>query len=404
MLSITTPENGEIQLTQSDVGDVVVRGYTVISGQGNCQNTVDFLRLEHLHLNASLLFASEWMQVDHPVVIEGRISGYGGLIVSGTLPFFLNDGTLDVGELRLCDGDASFPVPTTGYQSLTLEAKNTHSIFTLHGEYHVADFTLIADARALCVEVDATTVIHCSGSFVAQNCGDGIFRWFGDGSETWILKGNSSQTLDLEFEHGHHVLGTIINSKTGGDITVLSPIYVVDYRKPDGTPLPAPTNMIILSNQFLKGRLFLITSDSDSCIFQDGMKLENGKIMSKGTAAFFAQLTDFENQPLRPELVEHILLNCSVMNPIAPYLHESRRTVIQQLSLDIASVLSPVWRTDENRLPESQVFNFYLNSAMLRELQFDEPGLYYVTFSVKLFGHKNGVPFRYEILCERPSI
>ena len=399
---IATPQTGEIRIEQNDEGDIVVRGRTVISGKGICRNTIDFLRLEHLQLHAMLLFTSERMQVDHPVVMDGHITGDGRLIVSGTLPFELSDQSLDVGELLMFDGDASFAVPTSGYQSLTLEAKNRDSFFLLRGEYFIEDFTLIADAHALTVEVDQTTVIHCSGAMLTQKSHGGNVRWHGDGAETWILEGNASQTFDVTFEHGHHVLGTVINNKSGGDITIVSPLSVVYYRMQDGTPLPALANMTVHSTISLNGSLFLVTSDSNSCLSQEGMKLEAGRIMSRGTAAFFAHLTGREGQPLHPELVKKILLECTVMNPSAPYLHKPRRTVVRQLNLEIPRVLSPVWQTDENRLPEGQTYNFYLDSAMLRELQFVEPGLYFVTFAVKLFGQRNAIPFRYEILCERP--
>ena len=160
--------------------------------------------------------------------------------------------------------------------------------------------------------------------------------------------------------------------------------------------------MTILSEVSLKVQLYLVINGSGECLSEEGMKLQQATIISGGTMSFFAQLADLKDQPIRPELVEQILLDCQMMNPAAPYLHEPRRTVIRQLNLVVPSVLSPAWRTDVYRLPEGQTFNFHLDSSMLRELQFEEPGLYYVTFGVKLFGHKNALPLRYEILCERP--
>ena len=404
VLNITPPQAGEIQLTQSDEGNVLLRGQTVITGHGICQNTIDFLQLEHLLLNATLRFTSEQMQVDHPVVLGGNITGTGSLILLGTQPFPLNGDSLDVGELHVVDGDASIVVPTSGYQSLTLEAKNRDSRFALHGEYHIDDFTLMTDAHTLTLEAGHATSIYCTGSVATSCSGNGSIRWHGDGSETWVLEDNAVQTLDMTFEHGHHVLGTVINSKTGGSITVASPLCVVDYRKPDGTSLPALANLTVLSKQSLQGELFLVVNGTGECVSGEGVKLQRVTIISGGTVAFYAKLTDLEEQPLRPELVEQIRLDCHVMNPLAPYLHEPRRTVLNRLNLEIPRVLSSVWRADENRLPQGQTFNFHLDSAMLRELQFDEPGLYYVTLTVKLFGHKNAVPFRYEIHCERPVI
>ena len=252
--------------------------------------------------------------------------------------------------------------------------------------------------------VDHATTICCTGSITSQNNGNGGILWHGAGSEIWILQGNAAQTIDVTFEHGSHVLGTVINSKTGGSLTVGAPLSVVYYRKPDGTPLTAPANMTILSKQSLKGQVFMFAHGSGEYFSEDGIKLRNATLISGGTAVFYVKLTDLDDQPIRPELVEQILLDCRVMNPVAPHLHEPRRTVIRHLNLEIPSVLSPVWRTDANRLPEGQTYNFHLDSSMLRELQFDEPGLYYVTISVKFFGQKNAVPFRYEILCERPLI
>ena len=157
-------------------------------------------------------------------------------------------------------------------------------------------------------------------------------------------------------------------------MTVISPLNVVDYRKPDGTPLPAPANMTILSAMSLKGHLFLVTSLSDACLSQEGMRLENGRIISRGTSAFFAQLTDRDDQPLNPIHVERIWLDCTMMNPAAPHLHAPRRTLISHLNLEIPYVLSPTWQTDASRLPNGGTFNFHIDRAMFRELRFEEPG------------------------------
>jgi hypothetical protein len=404
ILNITTPQTGEIQLTQNDEGNVVLYGITKITGNGTCRNTIDFLRLEYLQLSTSLEFTSERMQVDHPVICNGGISGNGKLILSGISPFQLRDASLDVGELHLYDGNGSFPVPASGYRSLTLESRNRDSLFTLRGEYGIASLTMMTDTHTLTVDIDPTTVIHCSGAVNTQKYGDGNIRWLGDGSETWVLEGNASQTLDMNFEHGYHVLGTMFNDKSSGTLTVLSPLSVVYYMKPDGTPLPAPENMTILSAVSLQCQLFLVTGGTGKSLSQEGTRLENGTVISGGTVAFYARLADQDGQPIHPNLVEKIRLDCTLMNPIAPYLHDPRRSVIRNLELDVPRVLSPGWQTDVKRLPEGKMYNFCMNSSMFRELRFEQPGLYYVTFTVKIFGQKNAVPFRYEIHCERPVI
>jgi len=400
--NITTPQTGEILLTQNDTGNIFLRGQTVIAGNGSCRNTIDDLRWEHLQLDAFLQFTSDCMQIDHPVVLGGNISGNGKLILSGTRPFQLNDDSLDVDELHIYDGDGSFPVPAFGYQSLTLEARNRDSLLALRGEYRIANMTMIADTHTLTVDADPTTTIHCTGDIVTQKSGGGNIRWLGDGLETFVLEGDASQTLDMNFEHGYHVLGTMLNDKSGGTLTFASPLSVVYYMKPDGTPLPAPANMTILSALSLQCQLHLAMGGTGECLSQEGTRLENGIILSGGTIIFYARLADQDGQPIDPKQVSTILMDCRLMNPIAPYLHEPRKTLTRFFALDIPRVLSPGWQTDAKRLPEGQTYNFRLDSAMFRELRFEQPGLYYVTFTVKMFGQKNPVPFRYEIHCERP--
>ena len=194
---------------------------------------------------------------------------------------------------------------------------------------------MLREEYTLTVDVDSTTVIHCSGSITTQNSNGGNIRWPGDGSETWILEGDATQTIDMTFEHGRHILGTVLNNKSGGDVTIISPLSVMDYRKPDGTPLSAPANMTILSALALKGRLFLVTSLSDQCLSQEGMKLENGTIMTDGTVVFYSQLADRDGQPVNPNQVERIWMDCALMNPIAPYLHAPRSTPVKHFRLDI---------------------------------------------------------------------
>jgi|GEM_PF-5376024 len=402
MLNVATPNSGEILLAQTDDGNVVVYGQTVITGNGTCRNTIDFLRLEHLQLNAFLQLTTASMQIDHPVVLSGNIFGNGKLILSGTRPFQLGDDSLNVGELHIYDGDGSFSVPASGYQSLTLEARNCDSLLTLRGEYHLASFTMLADANTLKVHVDQTTTIHCAGDIITQKSGNGNIRWLGDGIETWVFEGDSPQMIDMSLEHGDHVLGTMLNDKSEGTLTVVSPMCVTYYLKPDGTPLPAPENMTVLSAISLQCHLFLATDGTGEWWSQEGTRLENGTVISGGTVALYARLADQNGQTIQPKLVENIRMNCNLMNPMTPYLHDPRRTVIRDLELAVPQVLSPGWRTDEHRCQEG--YNFCLGSSMFRELRFEQPGLYYVTFVVKLFGQKNALPFRYEIHCERPLI
>ena len=406
-IAIATSADHETKFFSSSQEEIRISGEYAVKGSGTCSSMIEQFVLDTLVLGCPFEYNGDFVRIDHPLVYDrGFISCTNKLVIRGTTPCEIDDGNvIDVQELCVCDADGSMTVPHYGYESLTLTAAEQDSVFPLRGEYRMKNFTLTANRYRLLVDVNEFPVMQCSGNMVSRTENNGCVEIRGDGSDTWVLNGSERQTVDLSFVHGRHVMGTLVDSNTAaGDdhIVLASPLAVIYYTNTAGMPLEPCENLTILSSIFLESQLALVVEGQPEPFVATGIRLENGKIFSGGTAGFYAEIMDQKQTPLDTGLVETIILDVKMMNPIAPYLHKERKNLVSGKELVVGNVLKPSLREEGHRLPENFHFNFHFDNGISGIIHFDEPGLYYVLFGIKLFGHKKAIPLRYELFCERP--
>ena len=292
-------------------------------------------------------------------------------------------------------------VPSLHYKDVTARAFERESHIPMRGNYSLENFSLQADHGAmLTLDLTAGCEVVISGDMTSSNA-NGNIRILSNGSDKWILAGANDQEIDLSLEHGFHFLGTLVNAKTEGDVSITSPLAVIKYCMPDGTRLAPLPNMTVLSEIFLQGKLYFAPSGSLDSSSQEGIRLENGKIHSGNTAVFLGKIMDQNGVSLNPDLIEELTLDCHMMNPVAPSLHPPRTVIVYRERLSVLDCFSCGWQTNEYLLDEEAKYNFRFDSGLSETLRFFAPGLYYVQFGIKLFGRKALIPIRYEIMCER---
>ncbi|MCL2346694.1 MAG: hypothetical protein FWC50_00385 [Planctomycetaceae bacterium] len=303
--------------------------------------------------------------------------------------------------LRLYDAEGTFVVPKNGYESLILEAKENDSYFALTGEYRLENMQWIANNRLLTVDVTQKPVIHITGNIRSIRENDGRIRIVGSGTDRWVFHGATLQTVDLEPEHGHHVLHLLVNAKPSGDLVIGSPLVVYDYVSAAGKKLDALENLTVISRIRLFSRLHFVLEGTNRHFSQEGLCLENGKIPLRNNAVFYMKLSDAGERPVNPKWIERVTLRFLMMNPVSPHLHPPRKILIDDLLLRTDEIFSGEFETGNIFLSDGETFNGSLCSSEIEALRFEEPGLYHISFGVKLFGHKTPVTLRYEIYCDR---
>ena len=123
----------------------------------------------------------------------------------------------------------------------------------------------------------------------------------------------------------------------------------------------------------------------------------------RNNAVFYMRLSDADKRPVNPEWIECVSLRCLMMNPVSPHLHPPRKILVDGQLLRTDDIFTREFETGNAALPDGETFNGSLCSSEIETLRFDEPGLYHVSFGVKLFGHKTPVTLRYEIYCDREA-
>ena len=380
---------------------VICLGTWTILGENTCVVKHSNIRLTNVILDTNLqIEPSVFLQIDHPCLLKnGRITGHH-LIAGATSAFLMkNDDALDLEILHLLDGDGSWTVFEKGFQSLTLEAREQESLIVLDGNYQVENMKLVADGHTLTVDVCKGPRITISENLTTECLNGGKIRLKGNGSEQWIFNGDDDQQIDMELEHGYHVLGKVVNAKNSGTLTANSEILVEEYRNQTGGYLEPIENMTISSKILLKPRLMLAVEGTDDFFAQDGTSLPDCKLLSKAKVHLYAKLVDETGSPIKRSLIETAFLDVKSMNPVMPHLHEPRAVMVRELPLVAENIFSD--QLEECLHGEDEEFNMYFSNCEWDVMQFCSPGLYYVIVGVKLFGHKLPIQLRYEIHCER---
>ena len=380
---------------------IVCWGTWTIIGKNACVVKHSNIRLTNVILNANLhIDPSVFLQIDHPCLLKnGRVTGHH-LIARATSAFQVTkEDALDLEILHLLDGDGSWTVFEKGFQSLILEAGKQESFMVLDGNYQVENMKWVADGHTLTVDVCKGPRIAISGNLTTECLNGGKIRIKGNGSEQWIFNGDEDQQIDLELEHGYHVLGKVIHAKNSGTLTAKPEIFVGEYRNQTGAYLEPIENMTITSKILLKPRLMLAVEGTGDFFAQDGTSLTDCKLLAKAKVHLYAKLVGEDGSPIKRSLIESILLDVKSMNPIIPHLHEPRDIMVRELPLVTEDIFSD--QLDECPYGGDEEFNLYFSNCEWDTMQFRSPGLYYVVVGVKLFGHKLPMQLRYEIHCER---
>lgn len=401
-VNITTGNGKTIALLDSSGdGGVHCLGNFVICGEGICQTAMTDAHFESVSLDRPFVFDSDAIRIDRPEVLsDGRIEG-NRLIALATSAFTMaDDDSLDVETLHLLDGDGSFHVPEKGYRSLILEARESDSFVELDGVYQLENLHLAANAHRLTVDVCRSPKIAISGNITSERFHGGTIHVKGNGADQWIFNGSADQTIQLELEHGAHVLHRMIDAKPSGNIILELPLTVFDFRDQHGNHLSALDGMTILSDITLSTRLMSTREGGGEFQGQDGVELEQVSMITGEIVKFYAKIAAGEGEAIAVDWVESVTLDCRMMNPIAPSLHQPRKEIVRSGVLSVSDVLSQQFESHPS-LPEGETYNFHFSNRNIPALSFEIPGLYHVVIGVKLFGHTQPLPMRYVLLCDR---
>ena len=380
---------------------LVCWGTWTIIGENPCVVKHSNIRLTNIVLDTNLhIDPSVFLQIDYPCLLEnGRVTGHH-LIARATSAFQMKkDDSLDLEILHLLDGDGSLSVFEKGFQSLILEARGQESFMVLDGNYQVENMKWIANGHTLTIDVCKEPRIAISGNLTTECLNGGKIRLKSNGSEYWIFNGNGDQQIDLELEHGYHVLGKVVHAKNSGILTANMKILVGEYRNQTSSFLEPIENMVISSKILLKPRLMLAVEGTDDFFAQDGTSLTDCKLLTKAKVHLYAKLVDADGSPIKRSLIETVFWDVKSMNPVMPHLHEPRAVMVRELPLVTEYIFSD--QLEECPYGEDEEFNLYFSNCEWDMMQFRSPGLYYVIVGVKLFGHKLPIQLRYEIHCER---